>query len=49
MMRKSGEDGIAMIMALLMMLLVSALLVGFTATIMITCRPSTRHTPASRS
>src|SRR6202163_2359960 len=34
MMRKSGEDGIAMIMALLMMLLVSALLVGFTATIM---------------
>ena len=34
MMRKSGEDGIAMVMALLMMLLVSVLLVGFTATIM---------------
>src|ERR1700680_5042374 len=34
MMRRSGENGSAMIMALLMMLLVSALLVGFTATIM---------------
>src|SRR6202158_1762611 len=34
MMRKSGEDGLAMVMALLMMLLVSVLLVGFTATIM---------------
>ena len=34
MMRRSGEDGIAMVMALLMTLLVSILLVGFTATIM---------------
>src|SRR6202521_104178 len=34
MMRRSGEDGIAMVMALLMTLLVSVLLVGFTATIM---------------